>query len=771
MATRSYSSDKMKRYFNDPEYRRKRMKKRKWLSLPFLILYFFIIILFGGGIVYWFYIVDGLPPLDQLENPKPELATKVYSSDGVLLDVLAYKNRMRVPVDSLPSALIQALLATEDRDFYSHWGVNLPRFVRQMVLNVVTFRQAGASTITQQLARNLYKLQGKRETLFDKITRKIREFITAVQIERNFTKKEILELYLNVAYFGRNSYGIEAAAQTYFKKSSSQLTMPEYTLLIGMLKGPSYYDPINHPQRAFGRREVVIASMLDQKIITKEMADAIRSDSLEFRYNDAELRTGIAPHFVEMIRQTLSKRMEKYGYDIYRDGLQVFTTLDSRLQRYANAAVEEHLSEYQQLFDKTWDWNEYHDILNDNIIKMIRDSEQYKKARTSAARDSIIRILSNNRAFVDSVKRIAQTIEVGFVVINPHTGEIVAMVGGRNIRSFKYGLNHVTQIKRQPGSAFKPFVYTVAIDNGYPPCYEILNQPVTIPMPDGTRWTPENYDRSVGGKYTLRDALKFSVNLVTVRAILEIAPPKQVVQYAHRMGINSHIPPYESIALGSPVVTPLEITSAYGVFANEGVLVSPFSIYRIEDNDGNVIETTTPVKKEALSRETAYIMTDILKGVVNGGTATRGVRTFFNGPCAGKTGTTNDYADAWFIGFTPQYVAGVWVGFDDMRVRFKSGDGQGGRAAAPIFGRFMQKAYGDPSIKLPIEFFNQPPTVIVDTVCTETKKKAQPYCPSTFTEIINIKYPLPLCDKHSTPDWKQDIDSTDNARQKSKIVW
>ncbi|MBP8975452.1 MAG: transglycosylase domain-containing protein, partial [Bacteroidetes bacterium] len=355
MGQKSFSSEEMQRYFSDPEYRRKYMKKRKKrFDTKHIIIYCLLLLIIGAAIWYWRYIVSGLPTLEQLENPRPELATKIYSSDGVVLDLLAYKNRMRISIDSVPPGLIQALLATEDKDFYSHWGVNLPRFVRQMALNVLTFQQAGASTITQQLSRNLYKLQGKNESLFDKVTRKIREFITAVQIERNFTKKEILELYLNVSYFGYNAYGIEAAAQTYFRKSASNLTMPEYTLLIGMLKGPSYYNPINHPERAFKRRKVVLESMLRDGLITDEMAQKVEADSLDFRFNEAELRTGIAPHFVEMLRQTLSKKVEKYGFDIYRDGLQVYTTLDSRMQRYANQAIEEHLNGYQKLFDSTW---------------------------------------------------------------------------------------------------------------------------------------------------------------------------------------------------------------------------------------------------------------------------------------------------------------------------------------------------------------------------------------------------------------------------------
>jgi penicillin-binding protein 1A len=368
------------------------------------------------------------------------------------------------------------------------------------------------------------------------------------------------------------------------------------------------------------------------------------------------------------------------------------------------------------------------------------------------------------------VLKAAQTIEVGFVVIDPHNGRIKAMIGGRNYRTFKYGLNHVTQIHRQPGSAFKPFVYTVALDNGYPACYEVLNQPVTIPMPDGTRWAPENFERDIGGRFTLREALKHSINLVTVRVILEIAPAAQVSAYAHRMGITSPVPAYESLALGTAEVSPLELTSAYCVYDNEGVLVSPIAITRIEDNDGNVIEENYPEKKEVLSKETAYLMTDLLKGVVNGGTATTAVRSFFSGVCAGKTGTTNDYADAWFVGFTPQLAAGAWVGFDDARIRFKSADGQGGKAAAPIFGLFMQKTYEDPSIGLTQEFFIQPEGIITDTICADTKKKAREWCPTKTTEIFNSKYPIGLCDKHTSADWNQGKEGED-TRKKSKINW
>jgi penicillin-binding protein 1A len=770
MASKKFSSEKMERYFNDPVYRHGNIKRKKYFNRKHFIVLGGIVIF--AALLTWYsvYIINGLPTLEQLENPKPELATKIFSADGEVLDQFAYKNRTRVTLDKLPPGLIKGLIATEDKDFYNHWGVNLSRFIRQMIINIVMFRQEGASTITQQLARNLYKLQIRHETIFDKITRKIREFFTSVQIERRFTKNEILEFYLNVSYFGKNAYGIESAAQIYFGKPASEMTMSEYTLLIGMLKGPSYYDPFLHADRAFARRNVVIYRMVKEGLLTEETAQQVRVDSLDLKSVESEFRSGIAPHFVEWIRQQLLKKAEAHGYDIYRDGLRIYTPLDSRMQRYAISAIEEHLKEYQQKFDATWSWKEHPEIMEDVISKAIREDESYSKSRNPEMRDSIRDILHNSPTFIDSVLKAAQTIEVGFVVIDPHSGKIKAMVGGRNYRTFKYGLNHVTQIHRQPGSAFKPFVYTVALDNGYPACYEVLNQPVTIPMPDGTRWAPENFERDVGGRYTLREALKHSLNLVTVRVILEIAPAAQVSVYAHRMGITSPVPAYESLALGTAEVSPLELTSAYGVYDNEGILVSPIAILRIEDNDGNVIEDNSPDKKEVLSKETAYLMTDLLKGVVNGGTATTAIRSYFGGVCAGKTGTTNDYADAWFVGFTPQLVAGVWVGFDDARIRFTTSDGQGGRAAAPIFGLFMQKTYEDPDIGLTQETFVQPEGIITDTICVDTKKKAREWCPKKTTEIFNAKYPLGLCDKHTSADWNQGKEGED-TRKKSKINW
>ncbi len=748
-----YSKKDLDRYFNDPEYRRKQSAKPRFhfTRAQLLIAGAATVVVCG---LFWWYLVSGLPSLEKIENPKPELATKVYSIDGEVLDQFYVKNRSQVTLSELPKTVVNALIATEDKDFYDHWGVDLIRFAKAMVKNVFSLRlKEGASTITQQLSRNLYLGKNDRN-VFDKAVRKIREFITSVQIERRFTKDEILEFYFNVVYFGRGSYGINSASQVFFGKSPSELSLSQVATLIAMLKGPGYYDPIYHPDRATSRRNVVLSQMEKYGYITHEEAEAAKSEELIIKSEEEILTPGIASHFVENIRRQMMQRAEKYGFDIYRDGLSVYTTLNARMQRYANQAVEEHLDQYQKNFDKLWSWNKHKDVLENAIALAVWTSPAYTKATTNRAKDSVARALRADKAWTDSMANRAKRIEVGFVAIDPRNGHVLAMVGGSTFRHFKYGINHVTQIKRQVGSAFKPFVYTVAIDNGYPPTYELLNQPVTLMMPDGQQWKPENYDRAFGDKMTLREGLKLSVNLIAVRAIMEIAPKRQVIEYAKRMGITSNLPPYESLALGSADVSPLEMTSAFGVFANHGVLVEPISILRIEDKNGNVIEENAPSKREVLSDETAYIMTTMLQGVVDWGTGAK-VRTYFHLPAAGKTGTTNDYADAWFVGYTPQIAAGVWVGFDNKTVRFTNSDGQGGRAAAPIWGRFMKYIYDDKTINMPLEYFQRPASVYQDSICVETKQLATPFCPQKTVEYFTEKTRPVSCEKHATANWKE----------------
>jgi len=750
-----YTSEEMERYFNDPDYRRQKgrsMPSRK-IKGRFQVYLIIATALLVSMVGYGWYLASGLPSLEKIENPKPELATKVFSVDGEVLDQFYIKNRSHASINQIPKNVIDALIATEDRNFYSHWGVDAVRFMKAMVKNVFLLRREGASTITQQLARNLYLGHDDRN-IFDTITRKLREFITSVQLERNFTKDEILEFYLNVVYFGRGSYGIAAASQIYFDKPPADLTLGETAILIALLKGPAYYDPANHPERAANRRNTVLEQMVKYDFITTEQAKEAKQEDIQLKSSEAVSAAGIAPHFVEQIRQQLAQKAEKYGYDLYRDGLSVYTTLDSRMQRHANRAVEEHLAEYQTMFDSLWNWKREKDIAERVIDQAIRTSNEFRRGASAYQRDSIYSALQSNGAWVDSMKRVAQIIEVGFVAIDPHTGGIMAMVGGANFKSFKYGLNHVTQIRRQVGSAFKPFVYTVAIDNNYPPCYELLNQPVTLIMADGKRWAPTNSDGLFGGKSTLREGLKHSINLIAVRAIMEIAPVNTVVEYAKRMGITSPLPPYESLALGAGEVSPLEMTAAFGVFPNHGVYVEPNSVVRIEDKDGNVIEENMPQRREVLSEETSFIMTSMLQGVVDEGTGTR-VRSYFHLPAAGKTGTTNEFADAWFIGYTPQISAGVWVGFDNKSVHFTNWDGQGGRAAAPIWGRFMKYVYEDPSIAMPLEYFEKPATVFEETICADTKKLATEYCPNKMTEYFTEKTRPGKCNKHTTQKWNE----------------
>ncbi|TAK61031.1 MAG: PBP1A family penicillin-binding protein [Bacteroidetes bacterium] len=711
----------------------------------------FVSLLFVAFVLY---VLSGLPSLEQLENPRPELATKVYSIDGEVLDQFYIKNRTQVSLADLPLHLVNALIATEDKNFYDHWGVDVPRFFRAMVKNVFMLRlREGASTITQQLARNLYELKGERENVFTKGTRKIREFITAVQIERNYTKQEILEMYFSVSYFGKSAYGISSASAIYFDKKPSELTLSESALLIALLKGPGTYDPYKKLERALNRRNTVLSQMVKYEFLTESELQQARLEPIILHPLE-EQRTGIASHFVEYVRQQLLQKAENYGFDIYRDGLSVYTTLDSRMQQHANRAVEEHLAEYQKKFDRFWNWK-YHPLdLKQVISHTIRTMDVYRDAPPEK-KDSIARALKNDAAFVDSVKRATKLIEVVFAAIDHRSGNILAMVGGANFKEFKYGLNHITQTKRQPGSAFKPFVFTVAIDNGYAPCYEILNQPVVVPLPGGKRWTPRNFEGTFGGKHTLREGITYSINLVAIRTMMEIAPVQQVIAYAKRMGISTDLPPYESLAIGTGEVIPLDIISAYGAFANEGVYVEPISILKIVDKNGNIIEETFPARREVLSPETAYILTTMMEDAVNSGSGA-GIRSYFHLPAAGKTGTTQEYADAWFIGYTPHITAGVWVGFDNKTVHFTNADGQGGRAAAPIWGRFMKYTYEDASIGMPLGYFKQPDGVVKDTICVETKKHATEYCPEKIEEVFNKKYLPEPCQKHSSWRWKDE---------------
>ncbi|MBE7477567.1 MAG: PBP1A family penicillin-binding protein [Ignavibacteriota bacterium] len=714
-------------------------KKKTWLIAGAVIL-----VLLGSLIAFIF---SGLPSLEELENPKPQLASKVFTADGELLGQFFIENRIETHINKLPDYLIKALVATEDRKFYDHWGVDVTRFIKAMIKNIFSLSLAeGASTITQQLARNLYDLKVTHESQFDKAIRKVREWLTAVQIEKNFTKNEIIELYLNVSYFGRSAYGIEAASRVYFGKSASELTLPEAALFVALLKSPRDFDPVNRYDNALQRRNLVMYNMVSVGFLDKNEYDKLKEEPITLASEKPSVMRTIAPHYLEYIRIQMSEIADKHGFDLYRDGLNIYTSIDSRMQKIANEVAAKHIQDYQKIFDKNWNWNRNKDLLSELVDNAIKKTNEYKNAGTSKDKAAIYNRLKKDEGFIDSVKSVATKIEVGFVVIDPFTGQIKAMVGGTN-QDFGRGLNHVTGIKRQPGSSFKPMVYATAIENGYFPAYTILNQKF-----DYNGWSPSNSDNEYTAYETMRYSLALSLNVVTGRmTISDIAPPKQVVQIAKRMGIESKIDPYPAIALGTSEVTPLEMTSAFGTFVNEGIHVQPISIIKVEDKNGILVEQFVPEYVQAISPQTASIMQSMMSDVVSYGTGA-GVRRFYQYPAAGKTGTTQNFSDAWFVGYTPELVAGCWVGFDDHRVKFTDWYGQGARAALPIWAMFMEAAYKD--IKIPVGYFNSVEGIDTIAFCKKTMelgdtRVANQYCPELVYDIVNSKNVPMTCEIHT----------------------
>ncbi len=745
MVNKKLNDKEMKKYFFDSKHRNKKLKRKTIKKkINWLIVISVISVLF---ISFGTYIISGLPSIEELENPRPQLATKVFSADGQLIGKFFIENRIESSIDSLPLFLIQALISTEDRKFYEHWGVDLIRFFQAMVKNVMRFSfREGASTITQQLAKNLYELKTRRENKFDIGVRKIREWISAVQIEKRFTKNEIIELYLNVSYFGRSSFGVEAASRAYFDKSATELTLPESALLIALLKSPRDYDPLRNYDRSVARRNLVMHNMVVTGMLSEGEYDELKQQPIVLASRQRYVLHSEAPYFLEYVRIQMRSHSNKYGFDLYRDGMNIYTSLDLGMQRIANEVSAKHIAEYQKLFDEKWNWSKNKPLLTELIDAAIKNSKEYKSATIKEEKANIFNKLKADDSFVDSVKTIATKIEVGFVVIDPKTGYIKALVGGAN-QQFGRGLNHVTGMRRQPGSSFKPFVYTTAMENGYFPAYTLLNQKF-----DYNGWSPGNSGETYSGYETMRWGLTHSVNVMTGRmTISDIAPPRQVVKIAQRMGIHSHLDPYPAIALGTSEITPLEITSAYGTFPNGGVHIEPISILKIEDNNGIVIEEFKPEYVQAITPETASIMVNLMEGVVSSGTGA-GVRRYFQYPAAGKTGTTQDFSDAWFVGYTPELVAGVWVGFDDHRVKFTDWYGQGAKAALPIWAMFMEGAYKE--FNIPVTYFELAAGIEEVTVCKTTMEQgdtrsATQYCDSLYIDIVNVKN-MPLkCNIHT----------------------
>lgn len=717
-------------------------KKSRGLRYLFLIVFLLFAALFT---LFMQYVFEGLPSLDELENPRAQLASNVYSIDGELIGQFFKENRVEVSIDSIPEHVVNALIATEDRKFYSHWGVDMQRFIKAMLKNIFLFKREGASTITQQLAKNLYELKSQNETIYGTIVRKVREWITAIQIEKTYTKREILEMYFNISWFGKGAYGINTAARVYFDKDVKDLNVSDAGILVALLKSAVYYDPINKYDNAFRRRNLVLYNMVDTEMLSEDVYEKLKVEPIKLSPKKIEegIRGTIAPHFLEYVRQQMERLSGKYGYNLYRDGLNIYTTIDSRMQNIANNAAHTHMEEFQKQFDKSWSWNKYKGVLDDMIDRSIKNRLEYKTALNDTEKKNVYFRLRNDSSFLDSLKKSLSKIEIGFVVLDVKTGEIRAMVGGRDSK-FLYGLNHTTQIRRQPGSSFKPIVYAVAVENGLYPAYPIINQPIEY---EG--WSPQNFDRSVGGFTTLRTGLMHSVNLVAVRLITEdYAPLWQIGRFAERMGIKSKLDLYPSIALGTSVVTPLEMTSAFATLGNRGIYNEPISILRIEDKDGMLIDRFSSYASEAIPEETAYLVTDMLRTAIDQGTgASTRFRYNFQRPAAGKTGTTQDYADAWFVGYTPQLAGAVWVGFDDQRISFTGDYGQGARAALPVWAMFMHDVYE--KLQLPMEDFEVPASgnIVPVKFCRESifelgdpKLYSNTCRTGVYTDIVNIKH-------------------------------
>ena len=676
-------------------------------------------LIFIGLLIFW--TARDLPSLTQLEHFEPTLVTKVLSADGKVIKEFFFERRDYVPLKDIPILMQKAIISTEDKRFYSHWGFDLKRTMKAAYIDLIHLaRLEGASTITQQLARDLYFTQQKV------FIRKIRELITAIQIERTYSKDEIIEMYLNHIWFGHGCYGIKAAAEYFLNKSVKDLNLEESALLAAIVNVPAVYSPINHPERALKRRNLVLSLMYRNGELSEEEYLQAKEKPIVLGEGGRPGRNDIGPYFTEHIRRTLEKQ---FGTDLYTGGYTIHTTLDSRMQKFAESATKAKLSKLQEI-----------------VRNRFKNPVKFQELLDKFVKDSSLHAsIMKDTTKVDSLINQYAAVQTAFIAINPKNGHVLAMIGGRDFVESKF--NRAVQAKRQPGSAFKPFIYTAVFDNGYPPTFEVLNQPIALFMPDGTRWQPRNFTRKLGGLTTLRNALKFSLNLPSVRLLQDVVPPQQVVEYAKRMGLTTNIRPVAALALGTSEVIPIELVSAYGLLANKGILVKPVYITKIVDRRGEVIFQEIPERKEVLSEQTAYIMTSLLETVLDHGTGSSARYLYgFRRPGAGKTGTTDKHTDAWFVGYTPQIAAGVWVGIDDPSISL--GEKQtGSTAALPIWANFMKSVYD--SIDYPVEHFEMPEGIIKLTICEESKVKKK-YCPKFFDEVFKVgTEPLEECPIHT----------------------
>ena len=709
---------------------------------PIIVLWAVFFIGIFSLMLFFYGVSKGLlgkmPSFAEIENPNSELATEIFSADSdIPIGKFFSKNRSNAQTHELPQNLIDALVATEDVRFYQHSGIDLKRSISAIVF---LGKRGGGSTITQQLAKNLF--HDIPQSKLGRIGQKIKELVMSVMLERTYTKEEILTMYLNTVDFVHNSYGIKSAAKTYFNKEVENLSIEESAVLVGMLKAPSKYNPISNMENSMQRRNVVLYQLHNYDYISKELKDSLQALPIVTDYKATNHINGLAPHFREQLRLWLKEWATSHinpstgePYNIYKDGLKVYTTIDSRMQQHAEDAVHEHLSEWQNEFFKHWknrDPWEYYDKY-DREASYAKQSEvlvnkvmKIFKSNDSSLSDSAVHALittpremsiwSHNGMIdtvlspLDSVKYYKMILQTGLMAVDPQTGYVKAWVGGANFEYNQY--DHVNKnTKRQVGSTFKPLIYTLAIkEKGYSPCFKVPDLPICFEANDA-RWPilkqycPKNSDGESDGMMAIKDGLAASKNQVTAYLMHELSA-QAVVEFAKKMGIESEIPPYPSICLGVADISVYEMIRAYTTFANKGTSNEPIFVSRIEDSHGNVIEEFFAESTAALDEETAYVITQMMRNVVDGppGEVTGArVRFKYNIPksleIAGKTGTTQNNSDGWFMGFTPDLLAGVWVGCDDKFIRFRSTSlGQGASTALPIWAKFIDKVYKDTSL-------------------------------------------------------------------------
>lgn len=706
-----------------------------WLVIwaPFLIISF--LILFISLEVF----VD-LPSVEELQNPKSNLATVIYSSDMKTLGKYYAENRVSVKYYELDKDLVNALIATEDARFTEHSGVDA-RAIGRAVVGALTGRSSsgGGSTLSQQLAKMMFPRRKLSKP--EMIIQKLKEWVIGARLEKNYTKDEILALYLNKFDFLNQAVGVKSAAQIYFNRNQDSLEIQQAAMLVGMAKNPSLFNPIKKADTTLHRRNVVMMQMVVNGYLTKEKYDSLKQLPLGIVYRPEDHNDGLAPYFREYLRTEFLKNWcEKHinpetnkPYNIYKDGLRIFTTIDSRMQTYAEEAVTEHMTDLQKQFTKEcktkknapFAWNVNQKQIESIMLHSMRGSDRYRSLKNSGM--SPEEILAEFKKPVsmsvyslrgdidtimspwDSIRYYKSFLHTGFISIEPSTGYVKAWVGGVNHRHFKY--DHVKVGRRQVGSTFKPFVYALAIQEGFSPCYQVPNVRTCIETPGQAPWCPDNSDgnKGTGKMVTLRYALAGSINYVTAWVMKQFGP-EAVITLVRRLGVTAPIDAVPSIALGTPDISVFEMVAANSTFANKGTYIQPTFITRIEDKNGKVLEEFFPTTDEVFSEEKAYAMIQLMRGVVDYGTGAR-LRSRYNlrNEIAGKTGTTQNNADGWFMGLTPDLVAGCWTGGEDRSIHFNStAEGQGASMALPIWGKFFQKVYADPSLKISKNGFVKP---------------------------------------------------------------